>query len=107
MDDPVRIPLSSGITRASWSAIPRRRSAWARSITPPSVVIRPPSKAALTFLRATAGRSKGRGDIVVHNSLPFLDRWAASATGIMPHIHVSGYFRLTVRLTVPADEVIE
>jgi hypothetical protein len=33
----------------------------ANSITPPSEVIRPPSKAALTFLRATAGRSKGRG----------------------------------------------
>jgi hypothetical protein len=35
--------------------------------------------------------------------LPLLDRCAASVTGIMPHIHVSGYFRLTV----PADEVIE
>jgi hypothetical protein len=35
--------------------------------------------------------------------LPLLDRCAASATGIMPHIQVSGYFRLTV----PADEVIE
>jgi hypothetical protein len=34
---------------------------------------------------------------------PLLDRCAASATGIMLHIHVSGYFRLTV----PADEVIE
>ena len=46
---------------------------------------------------------KGQRDIVVYNSLPLLDRGAASATGIMPHIHVSGYFRLTV----PADEVIE
>jgi hypothetical protein len=46
---------------------------------------------------------KGQRDIVVHNSLPLLDRCAASATGIMPHIHVSGYFRLTV----PANEVIE
>ena len=46
---------------------------------------------------------KGQRDIVVHNSLPLLDRCAASATGIMPHIQVSGYFRLTV----PADEVIE
>jgi hypothetical protein len=46
---------------------------------------------------------KGQRDIV-HKSLPLLDRCAAaSATGIMPHIHVSGYFRLTV----PADEVIE
>ena len=39
---------------------------------------------------------KWQRDIVIHNSLPFLDRYAASATGIMPHIHVSGYFRLTV-----------
>jgi hypothetical protein len=47
---------------------------------------------------------KGQRDIVVHNSLPLLDRCAAaSATGIMPHIHVSGYFRPTV----PADGVIE
>ena len=46
---------------------------------------------------------KRQRDIVVHNSLPLLDRCAASAIGIMPHIHVSGYFRLTV----PADEVIE
>ena len=34
---------------------------WRLGIAPPSDVIRPPSKAALTFLRATAGRSKGRG----------------------------------------------
>jgi hypothetical protein len=46
---------------------------------------------------------KGQRNIVVHNSLPLLDRCAASATGIMPHIHVSGYFRLTVLV----DEVIE
>ena len=46
---------------------------------------------------------KGQRYIVVHNSLPPLDCCAASATRIMPHIHVSGYFRLTV----PVDEVIE
>ncbi len=63
---------SSGITRASRSAMPSRRSAWAKSITPPSDVIRPPSKAALTFFRATGGRSKGRGissSIKIHCSL--------------------------------------
>jgi hypothetical protein len=46
---------------------------------------------------------KGQRNIFVHNSLPLLDRCVASAIGIMPHILVSGYFRLTV----PVDEVIE
>jgi hypothetical protein len=32
--------------------------------------------------------------------LPLLDRCAASVIGIMPHIHVSGYFRLTVPVEV-------
>src|SRR5713226_3742045 len=63
---------SSGITRARWSAMPRRRSASARSITPPSDVIRPPSKAALTFLRATAGRSKGSGISSSMTRIPLL-----------------------------------
>ena len=36
----------------------RRRSAAARSITPPSEVMRPPSNAAVTFLRRTAGKPK-------------------------------------------------
>src|SRR6267142_5633899 len=40
----------SGNTRAKLSAKPRRRSAIARSITPPFEVRRPPSKAAVTFL---------------------------------------------------------
>jgi hypothetical protein len=46
---------------------------------------------------------KGQRNIVVHNNLPLLDRCAASAVGIIPHIHVSGYFRLTA----PVDEVIK
>jgi hypothetical protein len=33
-----------------------RRSAAANNITPPSEVMRPPSNAAVTFLRATAGK---------------------------------------------------
>ena len=41
----------SGMKRASRSAIPSRRSAWARSMTPPSDDRRPPSKAAVIFLR--------------------------------------------------------
>src|SRR5215218_3064982 len=45
----------SGMKRASRSAIPSRRSAWARSMTPPSDDKRPPSKAAVIFLRDTAG----------------------------------------------------
>jgi hypothetical protein len=40
----------SGNTRARLSAKQRRRSAIARSITPPFEVRRPPSKAAVTFL---------------------------------------------------------
>ena len=40
--------------------MPSRRSAWASSITPPSEVIRPPSKAAVIFLRWTAGKENGR-----------------------------------------------
>jgi len=35
--------------------------------------------------------------------LLLLDRCASSARGIMPHIHIAGYFRLTTR----ADEMIE
>jgi hypothetical protein len=47
---------------------------------------------------------KGQRNIVVHNSLPLLDRCAAaSARVIMPHIHVSDY----VRLLACADEFIE
>ena len=38
------------LTRANLSAKPRRRSAIARSITPPFEVRRPPSKAAVIFL---------------------------------------------------------
>src|SRR6266851_7796623 len=59
MGDPVLIALV-GIARASRSAMPSRRSAWASSITPPSEVIRPPSKAAAIFLRRTAGKQNGR-----------------------------------------------
>src|SRR5580693_37592 len=50
----------SGNTRANLSAKPRRRSAIARSITPPFEVRRPPSKAAVTFLARTAGNENGR-----------------------------------------------
>src|SRR6478752_2186681 len=50
----------SGNTRAKLSAKPRRRSAIARSITPPFEVSRPPSKAAVTFLASTAGKENGR-----------------------------------------------
>src|ERR1700730_5155905 len=50
----------SGNTWAKLSAKPRRRSAIARSITPPFEVRRPPSKAAVTFLASTAGNENGR-----------------------------------------------
>src|SRR6202166_5398287 len=49
-----------GTPGAKLSAKPRRRSAIARSITPPFEVRRPPSKAAVTFLARMAGNEKGR-----------------------------------------------
>jgi hypothetical protein len=45
----------SGNSRANRSATPTRFSAIAKSMTPPSEVMRPPSKAATTFLAWTAG----------------------------------------------------
>ena len=39
--------------------MPSRRSAWASSMTPPSELSRPPSNAAVTFLRSTAGNQNG------------------------------------------------
>lgn len=56
----------SGIARASRSAMPSRRSTWASSITPPSELIRPPSKAAAIFLRWTAGETERQKVIVGH-----------------------------------------
>src|SRR5271156_5161283 len=47
--------------RPSRLATPSRRSAIANSITPPSEVRRPPSKAAVTFLARMAGNENGRG----------------------------------------------
>ena len=44
---------------ANLSAILNRRSAIASSITPPSEVSRPPSKAAVTAFRPTAGNENG------------------------------------------------
>ena len=49
-----------GIRRASRSAIPRRRSDNDSSITPPSEVRHPPSKAAVMILHPTAGKLKDR-----------------------------------------------
>jgi hypothetical protein len=84
MGDPVGIALV-GITTASWSAMPSRRSASARSITPPSEVIRPPSKVALTFLRAIAGKPKGsRVSIGVRrSSITALSRLEESCRGLL------------------------
>src|SRR6266516_3125972 len=50
----------SGNTEDSFSATPMPRSAMARSMTPPLDVSRPPSKAAVIFLRETAGNENGR-----------------------------------------------
>ena len=64
----------SGITAASFSAMPSRRSAAARSITPPSELMRPPSKAAMTFLRDTAGKEKGSSVLCVMAGVAALKR---------------------------------
>jgi hypothetical protein len=49
----------SQITAASLSANPRRRSAAASTITPPSDVMRPSSNAAVIFLPRMAGNENG------------------------------------------------
>ena len=102
MDDPVRIALVGdypgelvGDTEAPLRLGEEHHPAIGRD---PSAIER-----GAHLLARYRWQVKWQRDIVVHNSLPLLDRYAASATGIMPHIHVWGYFRLTV----PADEVIE
>ncbi|MGY3622172.1 hypothetical protein ACVJGD_008368 [Bradyrhizobium sp. USDA 10063] len=71
----------SGMKRARRSAMPRRRSAWARSMTPPSDDKRPPSKAAVIFLRPTAGNRNGC--IVRHGGCGSLERGAGSASATL------------------------
>jgi hypothetical protein len=52
------VPLEYAIgSRAVWPQIPGET--WASNMTPPSEVIRPPSNAAVTFLRSTAGNENG------------------------------------------------
>ena len=46
--------------RARRAASPNRRSARESSMTPPSELSRPPSKAAVTFFAPTAGNENGR-----------------------------------------------
>ena len=93
----------SGITAATRSAMSNRRSAYASSITPPSDVILPPSKASVTFLCATVGKSKGRG-VPSKMGTVVLDFRRAIRSGkrIMPHIHGLGYVVLP-----RSDELIE
>jgi hypothetical protein len=55
----------SGISAASVSIRPRRLSAPANSRTPPSELIWPASKAAVTFFLPILGRAKGQKRIVV------------------------------------------
>ena len=81
---------------ARLSARRKQRSASRNGMGPPSDKIRPPSKAAPTFLRRTAGRSKGRRlssvmagvaylllgeeDASTTNSCPMATAYATSAT---------------------------
>ena len=102
MDDPVRIALvgdypseSVGDTEAPLRLGEEHHPAIRRD---PSAI-----EGGAHLLARYRWQVKWQRDIVVHNSLPLLDRCAASATGIMPHIHVSDY----VRLLACADEFIE
>ena len=54
------------ISAASLSAIPMRRSAKANSITPPSELMRPPSNAAVIFLRCNRWQRERQQAIVDH-----------------------------------------
>ena len=54
-----RIARVSEISDASLSAMPNVFSNAASNMTPPSEVMRPPSNAAVIFLRATAGKLNG------------------------------------------------
>jgi hypothetical protein len=103
MDDPVRIAAVRDHTGelVGDAEAPLRLG---QQHHPSSEVILPPSKAALTFFRATAGRSKGSGISSSVSVCRSLDRCATSGRGIMPHIHVSDYVRLLLAL---ADEVVE
>ena len=88
----------SGITAASFSAIPIRRAACASSITPPSDDSRPPSNAAVSFLPRTAGNQNGRSRIVGHGGCGRLERWTrvGFSNQILRHINRLGYVRQTL-----------
>src|SRR4051794_36764904 len=57
---------ASGIARASRSAIPRRRSAWASNMTPPSELIRPAVKRGGDLLAADRWKAERQKLIVGH-----------------------------------------
>ena len=89
MDDPVRIARVGDHLGELVGDI-RRRSAWDRSITPPSEVIRPQRQAGLTFLRATAGRSNGEEISSFMASLSRLGGMRAQPTGAAVRLDNNG-----------------
>src|SRR3954447_7510486 len=82
--------------------MPSRRSAWASNITPPSELIRPPSKAAVIFLRQTAGKQNGRRLSSVMAGVARV----IPAKGWLQRIHEGGglgWRKLENRVTRPRD----
>ena len=102
MGDPARVP-PIGDHRREPPAMASRRSDRESSITPPSNMILPPSKAVVPFLCASVGKSKGRGvSSKIGSVLLNFRRAIGSGKRIMRHIHGLGYVVLP-----RSDELIE
>ena len=82
---------SIGDDRASLSDNPRRRSACPSNTTPASDVMRPPSKAAVIFLRSTAGNENGRRLLSVMADMAWMRLREGSASATNPYIKSTPY----------------
>jgi hypothetical protein len=81
----------SALTAASLPANPRRRSACPSNTTPASDVMRPPSKAAVIFLRSTAGNENGRRLSSVMADMAWMRLREGSASATNPYIKSRPY----------------
>jgi hypothetical protein len=88
------------ISAASLAAIPMRRSANANSITPPSELMRPPSKAAVIFLRRTDGSENGNTLSSVMAGVAASD----SARGWLRHPNLSASSGAYATSSLPCNE---
>gem|GEM_PF-7042125 len=95
----------SAMTAASLSANPRRRSACPSNTTPATDVMRPPSKAALIFLRSTAGNEKGRRRSSVMAGVAWMRLCEGSASATNPSIKEVPTWELSwyIRALVPSN----